>query len=68
MNLGLANRLLGRSGLDYLQRQPLLISGGFFGGAPRTAGASTTPLIKLIPLGAIVLGLSTVGVGVSLLI
>ncbi len=46
---------------------PLLISGGFFGGAPRTAGGSTTPLIKLIPLGAIVLGLSTIGVGVSLL-
>ena len=47
---------------------PLLISGGFFGGAPRTAGGSTTPLIKLIPLGAIVLAISTVGVGVSLLI
>jgi len=47
---------------------PLLISGGFFGGAPRTAGGTTTPLIKLIPLGAIVLGLSTIGVGVSLLI
>lgn len=47
---------------------PVLISGGFFGGAPRKAGAPTTPLIKLIPLGAIVLALSTIGVGVSLLI
>lgn len=47
---------------------PLLISGGFFGGAPRKAGAPTTPLIKLIPLGAVVLALSTVGVGASLLI
>jgi hypothetical protein len=47
---------------------PLLISGGFFGGAPRIAGGNTTPLIKLIPLGAIVLALSTVGVGISLLI
>ena len=47
---------------------PLLISGGFFGGAPRTAGGPTTPLIKLIPLGAVILGLSTIGVGVSLLI
>ena len=47
---------------------PLLISAGFFGGAPRKAGSPTTPLIKLIPLGAIVLALSTVGVGISLLI
>ena len=47
---------------------PLLISGGFFGGAPRTAGGSTTTLIKLIPLGAIILGVSTIGLGVSLLI
>ena len=47
---------------------PLLISGGFFGGAPRKAGSSTTPLIKLIPLGAVVLALSTIGVGASLLI
>lgn len=47
---------------------PLLISGGFFGGAPRTAGGSTTALIKLIPLGAIILGVSTIGVGVSLLV
>ncbi|MFM7775918.1 MAG: hypothetical protein ACKOD6_04410 [Actinomycetota bacterium] len=47
---------------------PLLISGGFFGGAPRKAGAPTTSLIRLIPTGAVVLGLSTIGVGASLLI
>lgn len=47
---------------------PLLISGGFFGGAPRTQGGSTTALIKMIPLGAIILGVSTIGLGVSLLI
>jgi hypothetical protein len=47
---------------------PLLISAGFFGGAPRTQGGSTTALIKLIPAGAVVLGLSTIGTGVSLLI
>lgn len=47
---------------------PLLISGGFFGGAPRTLGASPTPLIKLISIGAVLLALSTIGVGVSLLI
>lgn len=47
---------------------PMLISGGFFGGAPRKAGAPTTPLIKLIPVGAIVLALSTIGVGGGLLI
>jgi hypothetical protein len=47
---------------------PLLISGGFFGGAPRKAGTSTSPLIRLIPLGAIVLAFSAIGVGASLLI
>ena len=47
---------------------PLLISGGFFGGAPRTADGSTTPLIRLVPIGAVVLGLSTLGVGVGLLL
>ena len=47
---------------------PLLISGGFFGGAPRTAGGSTTSLIRLVPIGAIVLGLSTLGVGIGLVI
>jgi hypothetical protein len=47
---------------------PILISGGFFGGAPRTAGGSTTTLIKLIPAGAVIFGLSTLGVGLSLLL
>ena len=47
---------------------PLLISGGFFGGAPRTAGGSTTSLIRLVPIGAVVLGLSTLGVGIGLVI
>lgn len=47
---------------------PLLISGGFFGGAPRAAEGPTTPLIQLIPIGAVVLGLSTLGVGVGLLV
>ena len=47
---------------------PLLISGGFFGGAPRTAGGSTTSLIKLVPAGAVLFGLSTIGVGLSLLV
>jgi hypothetical protein len=45
---------------------PLLISGGFFGGAPRTADGPPGPLVKLIPVGAVVLGLSTVGLGISL--
>jgi hypothetical protein len=47
---------------------PLFISAGFFGGAPRTQGGGNTPLIKLIPIGAVILALSTIGVGVSLLI
>jgi hypothetical protein len=47
---------------------PLLISGGFFGGAPRQAGGPTTPLIKLVPLGAVVLSLTTLGVGIGLLV
>jgi hypothetical protein len=47
---------------------PLLISGGFFGGAPRTADGPPGPLVKLIPVGAVVLGLSTVGLGISLLV
>lgn len=46
---------------------PLLISGGFFGGAPRTAQGQPGGLVKLIPLGAIVMSLSTLGVGLSLL-
>ena len=47
---------------------PLLISGGFFGGAPRTADGPPGPLVKLIPIGAVIFGLSTLGVGLSLLI
>ena len=47
---------------------PLLVSGGFFGGAPRRAGGPTTPLMRLVPIGAVVLGLSTLGVGVGLLV
>lgn len=47
---------------------PLLISDGFFGGAPRTAGGFTTSLIRLVPIGAVVLGLSTLGVGIGLVI
>lgn len=47
---------------------PLLISGGFFGGAPATADGPPRPLVKLIPIGAVVLALSTLGVGLSLVI
>lgn len=47
---------------------PLLISGGFFGGAPKSTEASPGGLVKLIPIGAIVMSLSTLGVGLSLLI
>lgn len=47
---------------------PLLISGGFFGGAPRNPDGSAGPLIKLIPAGAIVLSISTLGTGLSLLV
>jgi hypothetical protein len=47
---------------------PLLISAGFFGGAPRTPEGEPAALVKLIPLGAIILSLSTLGVGISLLI
>lgn len=47
---------------------PLLISAGFFGGAPRTADGPAGPLVRLIYIGAVVLGLSTLGVGISLLI
>ena len=47
---------------------PLLISGGFFGGAPRTSESKPGALVKLIPLGAVVMSLSTLGVGLSLLI
>jgi len=47
---------------------PLLISGGFFGGAPRTAAGKAGPLVTLIPVGAVVMGLATLGVGVGLLV
>ena len=47
---------------------PLLISGGFFGGAPRTAGGPAAPLIRLVPIGAVLFGLTTIGIGVGLLI
>lgn len=47
---------------------PLLISGGFFGGAPRTPDGPPGPLVKLIPIGAVIFGLSTLGVGISLLV
>ena len=46
---------------------PLLISGGFFGGAPKTPQAQPGVLVKLIPVGAVVMSLSTLGVGLSLL-
>jgi len=51
-----------------LAAAPLLISGGFFGGAPRNEDGKPTGLITLVPIGAVVLALSTVGVGVALLI
>jgi len=47
---------------------PLLISGGFFGGSPRTAGGPAVPLIRLVPIGAVLFGLTTIGIGVGLLI
>ena len=47
---------------------PLLISGGFFGGAPRTQDGPAGPLVKLIPIGALICSISTLGVGVSLLV
>ena len=47
---------------------PLLISGGFFGGAPRTPGGPAAPHIRLVPIGAVLFGLTTIGIGVGLLI
>lgn len=47
---------------------PLLISGGFFGGAPRTAGGKAGPLIRLVIVGALVLAVSTIGLGIGLLL
>lgn len=46
---------------------PLLISGGFFGGAPRTKRGTAGSLVRLVTIGAVVLSLSTIGVGISLL-
>jgi hypothetical protein len=47
---------------------PLLISGGFFGGAPRTTRGAAGSLVRLVTAGAVVLSLSTIGVGISLLV
>jgi len=47
---------------------PLLISGGFFGGAPRSKRGTPGSLVRLITVGAVVLSLSTLGVGISLLV
>ena len=47
---------------------PLLMSGGFFGGAPRTTRGAAGPLVRLVTAGAVVLSLSTIGVGISLLV
>jgi hypothetical protein len=47
---------------------PILISAGFFGGAPRTADAKPGSLVKLISVGAIIFGISTLGLGISLLV
>lgn len=46
---------------------PLLISGGFFGGAPRKANEKPGALVRLITVGAVVMSISTLGVGLSLL-
>jgi hypothetical protein len=47
---------------------PLLISGGFFGGAPRTDDGTATSLIRLVPIGAVLFSLTTLGVGIGLVI
>jgi hypothetical protein len=47
---------------------PLLISGGFFGGAPRTPDGKPAGLVRLIPAGAVVLSLSTIVVGIGMLL
>jgi hypothetical protein len=47
---------------------PLLISAGFFGGAPRTEGGKPGTLVKLIPVGAVVFSISAIATGISLLI
>jgi len=47
---------------------PLLVSGGFFGGAPRTDEGAATSLIRLVPIGAVLFCLTTLGVGIGLVI
>lgn len=47
---------------------PLLISAGFFGGAPRKDGDEPGSLVKLISIGAVIFGISTLGLGISLLV
>jgi len=47
---------------------PLLISAGFFGGAPRKEDNQPGSLVKMISIGAIIFSISTLGVGISLLI
>ena len=47
---------------------PLLISGGFFGGAPRAPDGPPGALVTLIPIGAVLFGIATLGVGVGLLV
>jgi hypothetical protein len=47
---------------------PLLISGGFFLGAPRRDDDAPSRPIVLVTLGAVVLGLSTIGIGIGLLV
>jgi hypothetical protein len=47
---------------------PLLISAGFFGGAPRKEGGNPGSLVKLISIGAVIFGISTLGLGISLLV
>jgi len=46
---------------------PLLVSGGFFGGAPKTSEGKPSSLVRLVPIGAVVMSLSTLGVGLSLI-
>ena len=47
---------------------PIFISAGFFGGAPRKEGDKPGSLVKLISFGAIIFSLSTLGLGISLLV
>ncbi len=47
---------------------PILISAGFFGGAPRTEGGPAGPLVKLISIGAVIFSISALGVGIGLLL